>query len=118
MRYQRTLAIEGVAATSETAAVAGATAELGEPPYQVRLIARWLDAHPSTVYRLIESGALRARRIGLGRGGLRVPRSAWVKFLKDSEVPPPAGPAGAAGVGGGEPQLALLDPDAVREEAC
>ena len=117
-------------ATSEIAAVAGATAELGEPHYQVRLIARWLDAHPSTIYRLIESGVLRARRIGRGRGGLRVPRSAWEDFLASSTVRPPgeqqeqsidehspeAGECGVAGAG--ERQLALLDADAVREEAC
>ena len=105
-------------ATTETAA-AGATARLDEPHYQVRLIARWLSASPSTVYRLVESGALGARRIGR-RGGLRIPQSAWEKFLKDSTVRPPADPTGTAGEGGGERQLDLLDADAdaVGEEAC
>lgn len=53
------------------------------------VVAGILDVHVSTVYRLAESGRLRAHRIGEGRlrkRGLRIPRSAVTEFLRDSEI--------------------------------
>jgi excisionase family DNA binding protein len=50
-------------------------------PYRVKQIADLLDVHVSTVYRAIESGALRALRLGQGRGGLRVPHAAFEDYL-------------------------------------
>lgn len=50
-------------------------------PYRVAEVAAALDVHHSTVYRAIESGQLRAMRVGMGRGTLRVPHNALVAYV-------------------------------------
>jgi excisionase family DNA binding protein len=50
-------------------------------------VADRLDVHVSTVYRLAESGSLRAHRIGEGRlrkRGLRTPESAVSELLQQT----------------------------------
>lgn len=61
---------------------------------RVKHVAALLDAHPATVYRAIASGDLEAHRIGHGRGGLRISRSALEAFIANSVVRP--GPAPVA----------------------
>ncbi|MEU3990135.1 helix-turn-helix domain-containing protein [Streptomyces platensis] len=54
-------------------------------------VADRLNVHVSTVYRLADSGRLRAHRIGEGRlrkRGLRVPESAVTDYLADSLITP------------------------------
>ncbi|MEU2724046.1 helix-turn-helix domain-containing protein [Streptomyces smyrnaeus] len=49
-----------------------------------------LKVHVSTVYRLIDSGALRAHRLGGGtvrRRGVRIPASALDEYLLASQTP-------------------------------
>ncbi|WP_207620602.1 helix-turn-helix domain-containing protein [Streptosporangium minutum] len=46
-------------------------------PYRVAEVARALDVHQSTVYREIESGRLKALRVGKRRGTLRIPVDAF-----------------------------------------
>jgi len=58
-------------------------------PYRVGEVAELMNAGKSTVYRLIESGELPAFRAGSGRGGLRVPREAYEKFVRARAVRPP-----------------------------
>ncbi|SFD13787.1 helix-turn-helix domain-containing protein [Streptomyces aidingensis] len=56
---------------------------------RAREVAEQLRVHVSTVYRLTESGRLRAHQIGEGarrRRGLRIPESAVADFLDDSRV--------------------------------
>jgi excisionase family DNA binding protein len=56
--------------------------------YRVAQVATILNVHRTTVYRAIESGALKALRLGQGRGGLRVPAPALAAYLAASEVQP------------------------------
>jgi excisionase family DNA binding protein len=58
--------------------------------YRVAQVATILNVHRTTVYRAIESGALKALRLGQGRGGLRVPADALDAYLSASEVRPAA----------------------------
>lgn len=51
---------------------------------RVKQVAAMLDLNTSTVYRLIEAGRLRALRLGVGNGGLRIPRDAYLEFVKQS----------------------------------
>ncbi len=54
-------------------------------------VADRLNVHVSTVYRLADSGRLRAHRIGEGRlrkRGLRVPESAVTDYLAHSLITP------------------------------
>lgn len=58
---------------------------------RAKQVAERLDVHVSTVYRLADSGALRAHRIGEGRlrkRGLRIPESAVQAYLNDSLITP------------------------------
>lgn len=62
-----------------------------EPMLRAKQVAERLDVHVSTVYRLADSGALRAHRIGEGRlrkRGLRIPASAVEAYLNDSLINP------------------------------
>lgn len=62
-----------------------------EPMLRAKQVAERLDVHVSTVYRLADSGALRAYRIGEGRlrkRGLRIPESAVQTYLNDSLIAP------------------------------
>lgn len=52
-------------------------------------VAQELKVHVTTVYRLANSGRLRAHHIGQGtirRRGLRIPESAVAEFLRESAV--------------------------------
>lgn len=51
---------------------------------RVKQVAAMLDLNTSTVYRLIEAGRLQALRLGVGNGGLRIPRDAYLEFVKQS----------------------------------
>lgn len=55
-------------------------------PYRVAQVAAALDVHPSTIYRDIETGKLRAHRVGTGRGALRIPHWAWQEYLSQLEA--------------------------------
>lgn len=55
-------------------------------PYRVADVARILDVHQSTVYRDIESGRLRALRVGTGKGALRILPDALDAYLMLLEV--------------------------------
>lgn len=52
-------------------------------------VAEFLDVHVSTVYRLADSGRLRAHRLGEGRlrkRGLRIPESAVSELLQQTST--------------------------------
>lgn len=51
-------------------------------PYRVSEVAAALDVHPSTVYREVEAGRLRALRIGHGRGAIRIPVDAFEEYKR------------------------------------
>ncbi|MFB7647158.1 helix-turn-helix domain-containing protein [Streptomyces sp. NPDC056084] len=54
-------------------------------------VAAKLKIHVTTVYRLASSGRLKAYRIGEGTTsprGLRIPRQAYLNFLRSSEIAP------------------------------
>jgi excisionase family DNA binding protein len=78
--------------------------EHGEPEalYLVAEVAAMLRVDHSTVYRAVASGALKALRIGKGRGTLRIPAAAFRAYCASlathpSKSPGPvsAAPAGA-----------------------
>ncbi len=52
----------------------------------VQDVAGELRCGPSTVYRLISSGRLPAIRLGAGRGGIRISRTALLSFINGGEV--------------------------------
>jgi len=55
--------------------------------YRVKAVAVGLDVSPATIYRAIESGKLRAIRIGTsGKGALRVRGEAISAYLGDCET--------------------------------
>lgn len=54
--------------------------------YRVAQVAAQLNVHRTTVYRAIDSGALRAVRFGQGRGGLRIPAAALADYLSAAGV--------------------------------
>jgi len=55
-------------------------------PYRVAEVAALLDVHPATVYRDIESGRLKALRVGSGKGALRILPEALDAYLALLEV--------------------------------
>jgi excisionase family DNA binding protein len=56
-----------------------------EPPLlSVHDVAARLKVHPSTVYQLCAAGRLPHRRVGLGRGVIRVTESDLAEYLADS----------------------------------
>jgi excisionase family DNA binding protein len=63
-------------------AVEGGAAPAAQParPYRVAEVAALLDVDPTTIYRQIKAGRLRAYRIGTGRGAVRVPASALAEY--------------------------------------
>lgn len=66
-----------------------APAQPSDELLRARQVAARLSVHVSTVYRLADSGRLRAHRIGEGRlrkRGLRIPESAVSEFLRASEI--------------------------------
>jgi excisionase family DNA binding protein len=60
----------------------GAGRAPGSTHLRVKQIAVMLDVHPSTIYRAIENGALKALRVGRGpHAGIRVSKAAYEEFL-------------------------------------
>ncbi|WP_211210139.1 helix-turn-helix transcriptional regulator [Actinopolyspora halophila] len=47
---------------------------------RVKAVAERLDVSVNTIYRAIESGELRALKIGTGKGTLRIPESALAAY--------------------------------------
>lgn len=50
-------------------------------PYTVKQVAAALGVSGSTVYRDIEAGRLKAYRIGVGKGTLRIPHDALQRYM-------------------------------------
>ena len=53
--------------------------------YRVRTVADSFDVSVATIYRAVESGALRAIRLGTGKGAVRIPGDALVEYLAACE---------------------------------
>lgn len=49
--------------------------------FRVKAVAGLLDVSRATIYRAIETGALRALKIGTGKGALRVPADAIQDYV-------------------------------------
>lgn len=61
----------------------GAASEPAPPVmYRVAAVARLLDVHPSTIYRLVESGALARIKVG---GSIRIPAAVLDAYLATAE---------------------------------
>lgn len=58
--------------------------------------AKQIRVAPSTIYRLIEAGELRALRVGRGKGTLRIPVEAWDEYLTTCEEAAKAGSSSIA----------------------
>jgi len=50
--------------------------------YRVEAVATQFDVSKATIYRAIESGALRALKVGTGKGALRIPADAIEDYRK------------------------------------
>lgn len=59
--------------------------------HRVRAVAERLDVSVATVYRAVESGALRALKIGRSAGAIRIPESAVVEYIAACEQAAAAG---------------------------
>jgi excisionase family DNA binding protein len=60
----------------------GATMQVeGTRLYRVRAVAEALDVSLATIYRAVETGALRAIRLGTGKGAVRIPGEAVEDYL-------------------------------------
>ncbi|GAA3435633.1 helix-turn-helix domain-containing protein [Kutzneria kofuensis] len=55
--------------------------------YRVKFLAEALDVSLTTIYRAVESGALRAVRVGTGKGAVRIPGDAFLEYLAACETP-------------------------------
>ncbi|MEC3976237.1 helix-turn-helix transcriptional regulator [Amycolatopsis sp. H20-H5] len=66
--------------------------------YRVRTVAEAFDVSLATIYRAVESGALRAIRVGTGKGAVRIPGAALAEYLKACEAA--AATRGAVSAGG------------------
>ncbi len=53
--------------------------------YRVKTVADNLDVSVATIYRAVESGALRAIRLGTGKGAVRIPGVAIQEYLARCE---------------------------------
>ncbi|WP_255410245.1 AlpA family transcriptional regulator [Amycolatopsis sp. CA-128772] len=53
--------------------------------YRVRTVAEGFDVSVATIYRAVESGALRAIRLGTGKGAVRIPGAAIEDYLAACE---------------------------------
>jgi excisionase family DNA binding protein len=62
-------------------------------PYRVKEVAAGLGVSVSTVYRDIESGKLRALRVGGGKGALRIPVDAFEEYQARSTADAATKPA-------------------------
>jgi excisionase family DNA binding protein len=57
----------------------------GTQLYRVRTVATGLDVSVATIYRAVESGALRAIRIGTGKGAVRIFGDALIEYFAECE---------------------------------
>ena len=48
--------------------------------YRVKVVAAALDVSVATIYRAISAGALRAQRMGTGKGAVRIPGDALLDY--------------------------------------
>lgn len=75
--------------------------------YRVKAVAESLDVSVATIYRAVESGALRAVRLGKGKGAVRIPGDAIEEYLASCEAaaatraPQPGDDSGALHMAGG-----------------
>jgi len=53
--------------------------------YRVRAVAEMLDVSPATIYRAIDSGALKALKVGTGKGALRIPADAVSEYVQQCQ---------------------------------
>lgn len=53
--------------------------------YKVKAVAAALDVSVATIYRAVESGALRAVRVGTGKGAVRIPDDAIAAYMAACE---------------------------------
>lgn len=60
--------------------------------YRVRPVAEALDVSVATIYRAVESGDLRAVRIGRGKGAVRIPGDAASAYIAACERAAPTAP--------------------------
>jgi excisionase family DNA binding protein len=49
--------------------------------HRVKAVAEMLDVSVATIYRAIESGSLRALKVGTGKGALRIPADAIQDYV-------------------------------------
>ncbi|MFD8497531.1 helix-turn-helix domain-containing protein [Amycolatopsis sp. NPDC059657] len=54
--------------------------------YRVRTVADGFDVSVATIYRAVESGALRAIRLGAGKGTVRIPGDALKEYVEACEL--------------------------------
>lgn len=54
--------------------------------YRVRAVAEMLDVSPATIYRAIDSGALKALKVGTGKGALRIPAEAVSDYVQHCQA--------------------------------
>jgi excisionase family DNA binding protein len=64
--------------------------------YRVRTVAEGFDVSVATIYRAVESGALRAIRLGTGKGAVRIPGEAIEDYLAACESAAPTRRDGGA----------------------
>jgi excisionase family DNA binding protein len=55
--------------------------------YRVKAVAGMLDVSQATIYRAVESGKLRAVRMGEGAGALRIPGDAIIAYVEACTLP-------------------------------
>ena len=71
--------------------------------YRVKSVAESLDVSVATIYRAVETGALRAVRVGTGKGAVRIPGQALADYMAACEraaaTAPGAARAGAHACG-------------------
>lgn len=58
----------------------------GSRLYRVKAVAEALDVSVATIYRAVESGALRAVRLGTGKGAVRIPGEAITEYITACEL--------------------------------
>jgi excisionase family DNA binding protein len=60
--------------------------------YRAKTVAEALDVSVATIYRAVESGALRARRLGTRRGAVRISGAAVLDYIAACERAAPRVP--------------------------
>lgn len=51
----------------------------------VKAVARLLSVSPKTIYKIISKGTLKAHRVGVGRGTIRVSEDQLSEYLRECE---------------------------------